>query len=92
MPPPALSLVTISASASRHVILAQFRMAGGADAGGLDDVLQRVGDAVQRAAARAGHQLAFGRPRLGERDLLGDQQKAVQLAVMRGDAVEQRLA
>ena len=69
----------------RHMILAQLRMPGGADAGGLDDVLQRVGDAVQRPAARPGHQFAFGRAGFGERDLLGDEQEAVQFAVMRGD-------
>jgi len=74
----------------RHMILAQFRMAGGRDPGGLDDVLQRVGDTVQRPAPGAGHQLALGRCRLAQCDLLGQPQKAVQLAVMRGDPLQER--
>ena len=53
MPPPALSRGDELGVGARHVVLAQLRMAGRADAGGLDDVLQRVGDAVQRPAPRA---------------------------------------
>ncbi len=73
----------------RHMVLAQFRMPGGQDAGGLDDVLQRVGDAVHRAAALASQQFALSLRRLGQRLVLGGAQKAVQFAVMRGDAREQ---
>ncbi len=75
----------------RHVVLAQLRMAGRRNPRGFDDVLQRIGDAVHRPARRAGHQLALGFGRLGQCRLLGHPQKAVQLAVMRGDAREERL-
>jgi hypothetical protein len=73
------------------MILAQLGMAGGQNALGLDDVLEGIRNTVHRAAAGARHQLALGRLRLGQRRLLGQPQKTVQLLVMRGDAREERL-
>ena len=62
----------------RHVIDAQLRMAGRADAGGVVDVLQRVGDAVQRPAVVAGLQFVVGAARVGQRARFGHQQKRLQ--------------
>ena len=64
-------------------------MASGRNASGLDDVLERVGDAVQRAAPAAGRQLTLGDLSFGQRHLGRQPDKAVQFAVMGGDAVEQ---
>src|SRR5580700_806104 len=66
-------------------------MAGSQDTGGLDDVFQRVGNAVHRPAPAPGRQLALGLRRLAQRRLFGRPQEAVQFAVMRGDAREERL-
>ena len=74
----------------RHMVLAQLGVAGRRDSSGFDDVLEAVWDAVHRAPALARHQFQFRRFRLSERDILGEANKAVVLAVMRGDAVEQR--
>jgi hypothetical protein len=75
----------------RHIVLAQFRVPGRRDAGSFNDVLQRVRDAVQRPAPPAGHQLAVSGCRLGQCDFRRHADKAVQFAVVRGDAIEQRL-
>ena len=66
-------------------------MPGRRDAGRLDDILQRIGDAVQRPAHLARHQLALGRLRLGQRHLFGQPEKAVQIPVMGGDPRQERL-
>jgi hypothetical protein len=63
---------------------------GRRDAGGLDDVLERVGYAVQWPTTPAGLQFAFRSGRLAQCELGRHPDEAVQFAVMRGDAVEQR--
>ena len=56
---------------------------------GLDDVLERVRDAVQQATPAAGHQLTLGSLRFGQRHFGGYPDKTVQFAVMGGDAIEE---
>ena len=73
----------------RDMVLAELRVTGGRDAGGLDNVLQRVRDAVQWPAPAPSHQLALGGLCVGQRHLGCHPDKAVQFAVMGGDAVEQ---
>ena len=75
----------------RDEVLADFRVAGGADAGGRIDVLQPERYAVQRAAIVAGHDLALGRSRLLAGLFRRRQQKGVELRVERLDAREQRI-
>ena len=74
----------------RHIVLAQLRMPGRRDAGGLDNVLECIGDAVQWPTPPAGHQLALCGCRLAQCELGCRPDEAVQFAVMSGDAVEQR--
>ena len=66
-------------------------LAGGADAGGGEDVLQRERNAVQRAAVAAGRDLRLGRLRLADGVVGGDQEVGVQLRIERRRASEQGL-
>jgi hypothetical protein len=72
----------------RHVVDHQLRVAGGADAGGFVDVLERMRDAVQRALVDAGLEFAVGAVGVGKRALPCDQQEGVEQRIERGDAVE----
>jgi hypothetical protein len=75
----------------RHVIDHQLRVAGGADAGGLVDVLERMRNAVHGPLVGAGLELAVGAVGVGERALLGYQNERVEQRLERGDAVERVL-
>ena len=65
----------------RNQVLADFRVAGRANAGGCINVLQPERYAVQRAAIVAGHDLALGRFRLLARLLRREQKKGIELRV-----------
>ncbi len=84
--PPSRNFASTTQSACRHMVDQQLGMAGGADAGGLVDVLQPIRDAVHRALVDAGFELAVGPRGIGERALAGDERKAVQPRIERGDA------
>ena len=72
----------------RHHVQPQLGMAGRADAGGVVDVLQRIGDAVERPAVAARLQFRIGAAGIFQRAILGDQDEGVQRAVARGDACQ----
>jgi hypothetical protein len=65
-------------------------MGGGGDALDIDDVLQRIGHAVERAAPVAGGDLGLGPARRGERALRHHRDKGVDPAVVALDPPEQR--
>ena len=67
----------------RDVIGQQLRLCRGPDPGRLDDVLQAIGNAVQRAAGAVAHDLCLGRPRALPGKLGGQGDKAHQLVVNR---------
>ena len=70
----------------RHDIQTQLRMAGRADAGGVVNVLQRVGDAVERPAIAPRLQFLIGAARIVQGAIFGDQHEGMQRSVARGDA------
>jgi hypothetical protein len=65
---------------------------GGRHANGRDDVLEAVGDAVQRAAIQAGAQLCLRERRLAQSGLLGQRDDSVQALtdVVKAGEVEPR--
>ena len=71
---------------TRPVALVDGRAVGGRHVGGVDDVLDADGHAVQRAARR----FAVARPRLGHRPVAIEIGPGADLALARGDAVEAR--
>ncbi len=75
----------------RHDVQTQLGMAGRADAGRVVDVLQRVGDAVERPAVAPRFQFIVGAASIFQGAILGHQNEGVQCAVARGDA-GQRIA
>ena len=75
----------------RHDVQTQLGMAGRADAGGVVDVLQRIGDAVERSAVAARLQFRIGAACIFQGAILGHQNEGVQCAVACGDAC-QRIA
>jgi hypothetical protein len=70
----------------RHDVQAQFRMAGRADAGRIVNVLQRVGDAVERPSVMACLEFRIGAAGIFQGALFGHQHEGVQRAIARGDA------
>ncbi len=70
---------------------AQLGVAGGGQAVDVENVLQRVGHAVHRAAPSAARDLGFRGLGLAARDIGCDRYKCVVGRVNRRDAVEQRL-
>jgi hypothetical protein len=72
----------------RDVIGQQLRLRRGPDPGRLDDVLQAIGNAVQRAARTIAHDLCLGRSRALPGKLGGQGDKAHQLVVNRRDALQ----
>ena len=66
-------------------------MAGRGDAGGGEDVLRAIGNAVHGAAVVARHDLALGLPRLLQRELGRRENVGIELGIEQRRAVEQRL-
>ena len=73
----------------RHRFGADAGLAGGANARGGEDVLQRERNAVQLAAIVAGRDLRLRCPRLLQRALRRDQEVGVQLRIQRARPVQQ---
>ena len=67
------------------------RAAGGPNAARENQVLERDGDAVERAERPTGHHRGFGGLGRGERGLVGDRDVGLELAVEPRDAIEVRL-
>jgi hypothetical protein len=74
----------------RHVIEQEARMRGRAQAGGVVDVLQAIGNAVQRTAPPAAGDLALGAPGSGAGTLGGNLDKGVELRLERRSARQSR--
>jgi hypothetical protein len=75
----------------RAMVPPQFRMAGGGKPGDVDDVLDRIGNAVQRPAPRSARDFGLRRLRFGQRALRRDQQEGVDRRIDVVDPLEQRL-
>ena len=54
------------------------RSAGGADAARVEEIFQRIGDAVQRAAIDAAREFFVGAPRLLEREFFRNRDEGVE--------------
>ncbi len=66
-------------------------MCGGRESLVVDDVLQTIRDAMQRAAPFPAHDLGFSLTRIPERKLRREAQKRVQVPVVSLDALDERL-
>ena len=75
----------------RHIVDPHPGVAGRADAGGVVDVFQAVGDAVHRAAIGARLQFRIGALRVLQRTFGGDQDERVEHRIARGDRMQRRL-
>jgi hypothetical protein len=72
----------------RHMTGQQLRLRRGPDPGRFDDILEAISDAVQRAARAIAHDLGLGRPGPLPGKLGGQGDKAHQLVVDRGNALQ----
>ena len=79
------------AIAIRDVVREDLRSGSGADAARFEEIFERIGDAVQRAAIDAARQFFIRAPGLCEREFFRDRDERVQQRLLLPDAVERFL-